>query len=711
MITAKGAKSTAEPTDPAAPYARKPEEKSGAIAKLTVLLASVTLYLKMLLSGKAEAAEDTTPERDAQEATRAPGMVVIPGGLAGENPEAGSRGIAPHAHRLEPVSFEFAPGVPGEDTIAFSRPRQIVSPVFQPAGYVAQQANDNAAPGMDVAPGQGFLEPPRSASGSDAGLKAVGGGGGKASDAGPTPDAEGDPGGGPAGDGDPEADEDDDDTPGPGTNRAPRITGPVFLQDMSGSTVLVIGLAEFLRGAADPDGDRLVVEAPSTSLGRLEKGSDTAWTFTSEGEVGPVTISYRISDGEMSVDQTLHFVMVPQRQFSGTGQDDALIGTMHADKIEAGAGHDLVDGRSGNDTLHGGDGDDQVRGGLGDDVIFGGAGDDEILGDQGNDRLFGEAGDDLLFGEEGDDLLLGGAGDDHAAGGEGNDSLMGEAGDDTLFGDGGDDRLDGGSGDDIAMGGTGHDRLAGGEGQDSLLGGAGDDSLMGDAGDDMLSGDAGADVIEGGAGNDTIRDGQDEDVVRAGEGDDRVIAAADAADDRYEGAAGCDLLDYSAAREALEIDVVAGSASGVDIGEDTISGFEHIVAGSGNDLIRFGGSPVSIEGGGGCNTFEFVSPQAEPMTQEVLDRTRYEIDDFKVGDRLRMSKWEFFEEVFDEFEDKFERLYGDDVDEDRVPIRYQNEWTDAVNETVIEADLDGDDFFETAIILHGRHALVLVDTA
>ena len=34
-----------------------------------------------------------------------------------------------------------------------------------------------------------------------------------------------------------------------------------------------------------------------------------------------------------------------------------------------------------------------------------------------------------------------------------------------------------------------------------------------------------------------------------------------------------------------------------------------------------------------------------------------------------------------------------------------------MNETVIEADLDDDDFYETAIILDGRHALVLAETA
>jgi hypothetical protein len=46
-----------------------------------------------------------------------------------------------------------------------------------------------------------------------------------------------------------------------------------------------------------------------------------------------------------------------------------------------------------------------------------------------------------------------------------------------------------------------------------------------------------------------------------------------------------------------------------------------------------------------------------------------------------------------------------------VPIRFRDEWSDALSETVIEADLNRDAFYETAIILDGRHALVVFETA
>jgi len=250
----------------------------------------------------------------------------------------------------------------------------------------------------------------------------------------------------------------------------------------------------------------------------------------------------------------------------------------------------------------------------------------------------------------------------------------------------------------------------GGEGNDFVTAGLGNDVLQGGGGDDVLDGDDGQDRIAGGPGDDTIRDGLGTDVVLADDGNDQVIAAPDGARDVYEGGQGHDLLDYSAAGSDLLIDIAAGRVSSAEIGGDQISGFERIVAGSGDDIIRFGGSAIALSGGDGWNSFQFVVSEPGPANSEPTERMRYEIEDFKVGDRLKLSSWEIFEDVFDALEDRFERIYGDDVDKDRVPIRYQNEWTETENETVIEADLDKDSVFETAIILHGRHALVLVET-
>ena len=326
----------------------------------------------------------------------------------------------------------------------------------------------------------------------------------------------------------------------------------------------------------------------------------------------------------------------------GSAFDDFLIGSRFSDVILAGAGHDIV---------HGGD---QV------DSLFGEEGNDLLYGDGGNDALFGEEGDDILFGDAGDDVLSGGAGEDIVMGGEGNDIARGDAGN---------DRIDGG------------------------------------AGDDELHGDAGDDVLLGGEGHDVIHDGAGMDVVQAGAGDDRVVAALDAVADIYDGGEGSDTLDYSAAIEDVFIDLVNGTASGIEIGEDTISGFEVAIGGAGDDHFLAGGqAPALLEGGLGRNIFEFAQ---EPVAAVAV----FEIADFKAGDRVKMKKYDIFEKVFDEFENEFAKIYGDHVDEDDVRIRYRNEYneTAATDHTVIEADFDRDDTYETTILLNGRYALVIVE--
>ena len=293
------------------------------------------------------------------------------------------------------------------------------------------------------------------------------------------------------------------------------------------------------------------------------------------------------------------------------------------------------------------------------------------------------------FAGSGDDIVFGGAGNDHVSGGGGHDRLFGNDGDDTIFGDGGNDRLEGGNGRDL---------LSGGDGDDVVRGGASNDTIDGDAGDDDLHGNGGDDVL---------LDGEGRDQVRGGDGDDRVVAAVDGDDDFYDGGEGCDTLDYANATEGLVIDLLDGTVSGVEIGNDAIAGFEHVFGGQGDDHFRIGDAAVMIVGGGGANTFEFAAPGGSPQDHPVL----HEILDFKVGDRIRMSKYDLFNEVLDELEDRFEDTYGDEVDDDDIPIRYRHEQADQMNRTVIEADMDNDAVWETTIVLQGRHVLLMVENA
>lgn len=82
-----------------------------------------------------------------------------------------------------------------------------------------------------------------------------------------------------------------------------------------------------------------------------------------------------------------------------------------------------------------------------------------------------------------------------------------------------------------------------------------------------------------------------------------------------------------------------------------------------------------------------------------------------MGDRLRMSKYDLFKEIMDEQEDEFERIYGKEFDDDDVRLTFHHENGPDLDRTVIRADFNRDDEYETTIILEGRHVLTVVELA
>ncbi len=186
---------------------------------------------------------------------------------------------------------------------------------------------------------------------------------------------------------------------------------------------------------------------------------------------------------------------------------------------------------------------------------------------------------------------------------------------------------------DAVLGGEGADLVSSGSGDDVVAGGAGDDLLMGGADADHVFGDAGADRVYGGAGNDLLSGGAGADTVFGGAGDDLVSAEAGDGNDVYWGEAGVDTYDASASSSNLKIDVGTGfggkgSVVGVDIGSDTIWGFENIVAGSGNDTITASNAVNVIDGGAGADVFRFTSAAAA-NGDTILG--------FEPGDKLDLS--------------------------------------------------------------------------
>ncbi|GJD74015.1 cadherin-like domain-containing protein [Methylobacterium goesingense] len=568
MIETKGTKSGAGPEDGRERYAWKgADAKSGAPYYLALAVAALAAYLKSMFLTPAHAeaeAEGASPPQGG-----GPRLVVV---AASEKepddgqPEGRLPGSSGSAAQLEAPASEYdSPQYMRGHALHFAKPDpQPNLNDFKASPVIPRPTNDNAGA-------------------SSGGGHGGGGGGGRSRDGGetethPRPGQDGTSTGHDAGHTDVVGPEQPGKVqPGGGTddqdgrrNRAPVSSGPVLLANTTGCALLAIAMTDLLRNVQDPDGDTLSVQNVSVSSGSLSRAGD-GWVFDGDG-IGPVTITYEVTDGALSVTQTASFNVVERNHLTGTAGDDVILGTPCSDEIDAGngddnvdarGGADVIDGGAGNDHILAGDGDDTVLGGLGDDVIFAGAGADVVSGGTGDDRIFGEAGDDTLFGDAGDDLLDGGEGDDILVGGTGNDLLSGDVGD---------DRIDGGEG---------NDRLFGGLGRDVLIGGDGDDRMEAGDGDDVLSDGAGRDVAMGEDGNDVL------------------VAALDGEADLLDGGAGEDTLDLSATVSGVDVDLMAGTASGVETGHDSLVSIEAVRGGSGDDVIVGGSGSDELSGGEG----------------------------------------------------------------------------------------------------------------
>ncbi|TXR46287.1 calcium-binding protein, partial [Phyllobacterium endophyticum] len=445
-------------------------------------------------------------------------------------------------------------------------------------------------------------------------------------------------------------------------------------------------------------------------------------------------------------------------ELNGGFGDDILSGGNNRDVVRGGDGNDTVigdadqvadqyDGGPGRDTLdytaaQNGSMIDLAAGTasseeIGEDtfspfeVLLAGAGQDEIQGSERAEEIHGNGGNDRIDGAGGADVVSGGEGADQLSDGAGADTVSGNNGDDTVTAalDTADDTYDGGEGIDTldysaalmsvvidvvaakASGAEiGTDRVTNfevinaGAGADEIDGGTASESIFGNAGDDVISGGSGNDTLSGGAGNDVIADGEGADCVLAGTGDDVVLAAADGSNDTYCGEDGIDTLDYSQSAQGVLVNLRTGAATGFDIGHDSISGFEEVVGGTGNDRMIVGTTAVVLEGGGGADTFEFNIPEGSSSAEVI-----HQILDFMVGDRIEMSRYEIFEDVIDTLEDRFEDTYGAEAGAQPLPIRVRHEGTDELQKTLIEVDMDRDEHYEMTINLTGHHMLMVVE--
>ena len=560
MIEAKGTreatKSTTAAHDHYQPTAA--ERHSRLPIAFGLFLVGLFTYLKASLfnSASAAAADDGTRDNrpDASplpDAPTAPTLATLVGS------EIAEKGLFSPFKLVESSVFDYgnsarASGqLPLGEMLAFRRPVD---------SKPAHASGDDASPNVVPFPAQkaAAASPQPAAQGANSGSAGSGGGGG---------------GGGGAGGGVPSPNTDPQQPPKQidRSNRAPRVSAPVYLNDV-GSLAVLIAASDLLRNASDSDGDALSIRNITASSGTLTEDIG-GWLYTPKpGALGAVAVSYEITDGAVAIQQSAHFTVIPALPILGTASGDNLLGTPVADNIDAGGGDDNIDARAGSDAISGGSGSDHIIAGAGNDVVYAGIGQDVVFGGAGNDIIFGGSGIDRLFGEEGDDTLYGEEGNDDLNGGSGNDFLSGGEGDDTIKGE---------SGYDVAYGGTGNDTLDGG------------------ADDDVLFAEAGDDIVNGGAGNDVLSDGEGSDTVSGGAGSDYLVVSLDTAADRYDGGEGVDTLDLSAAWISVDVDLQSGLATGEQIGSNFLSAIEEVIGGQGDDRLSGSSGDDILSGGAG----------------------------------------------------------------------------------------------------------------
>ena len=351
-------------------------------------------------------------------------------------------------------------------------------------------------------------------------------------------------------------------------------------------------------------------------------------------------------------------------QIEGLDGNDFIVGGLGNDTLDGGAGDDSIYGGLGTDRLYGGAGNDilqdQYYYGEGWDLPFY---DDEYLGGDGVDIFFGFAksaltidlrqqgvgqhtgnGFDVLTGIEhvfssyyaSNDTLIGDDGGNWFFATGGNDNLAGNGGDDLFTLGTGDKTIDGGDGSDtvqiweiagtdynqtpvnltISLGPDGGSQSTGGvtftlTGIENLSTWKGNDTLVGDGADNILAGHLGSDVLVGGAGNDILAgDGSFNqyvygsfvigltevvtgtgglDTLEGGLGDDRLI-----------GGSGADTAVYANASGSVDVNLLAGTASGAD-GNDTLVSMDNVVGSSFDDRLTGDNRANRLDGGAGAD--------------------------------------------------------------------------------------------------------------
>jgi Ca2+-binding RTX toxin-like protein len=145
--------------------------------------------------------------------------------------------------------------------------------------------------------------------------------------------------------------------------------------------------------------------------------------------------------------------------------------------------------------------------------------------------------------------------------------------------------------------------VAGTPGADTLYGhNSVGDEISGGAGNDWMSGLGGNDSLYGGAGNDTLLGGGGDDEAYGGLGNDNFIGGSGPGDDYYDGEQGSDAVTFFSATQTVTVNLTTGTATGAEIGSDTLVNIENVYGGSGNDSLTGDDLANTLFGSAGNDT-------------------------------------------------------------------------------------------------------------
>src|SRR5690606_15429611 len=97
--------------------------------------------------------------------------------------------------------------------------------------------------------------------------------------------------------------------------------------------------------------------------------------------------------------------------------------------------------------------------------------------------------------------------------------------------------------------------------------------------------------------------GAGNDRVSAGGGNDTIVAAA-AGTDSYDGGLGIDVASFAGNAYAVDVNLLAGTASGLGIGHDTLVNIENVAGGDAGDIIVGSTFANQLDGGLGDDQLE-----------------------------------------------------------------------------------------------------------